>query len=393
MTGDIGSKLSPRLACSSSPNTSFYSLKDRLSKLTTLKPLSSVTNITIEFAPAQIPRKRRLQTGAVALWALMMPITFAVFFILCSVPPLWPFILLYILWIHIDPAPERGGRPTRWVRELSFWKHFAAYYPISLRKETDLPADRPYLFGYHPHGIIGMGAMANFGTDSKAHFVSREFLLTSTRVVGTGFSQQFPGIKPHLLTLSSNFRIPIYRDILLALGICSVSKRSCASILKAGAGQAITIVVGGAAESLRARPGTNDLTLKRRLGFIKVAIQYGADLVPVFSFGENDIYHQMPNEKGTTLYEAQKKFQNVFGFTLPLFHGRGLLNYNFGLMPYRRKIVSVIGRPIHVVKNDKPTKEELEAVQRLYIDELFRIWEEYKDTFARERTQELSIID
>ena len=23
-------------------------------------------------------------------------------------------------------------------------------------QEGDLPADRPYLFGYHPHGIIGM---------------------------------------------------------------------------------------------------------------------------------------------------------------------------------------------------------------------------------------------
>ena len=72
-----------------------------------------------------------------------------------------------------------------------------------------------------------------------------------------------------------------------------------------------------------------------------------ADLVPVFSFGENDvrllspilalrayafytvthqIYEQMPNEKGTTLFKIQKKFQNAFGFTLPLFHGRGILN-------------------------------------------------------------------
>ena len=34
----------------------------------------------------------------------------------------------------------------------------------------------------------------------------------------------------------------------------------------------------------------------------------------------------MPNEKGTSVYTLQKKFQNVFGFTLPLFHGRGLLN-------------------------------------------------------------------
>lgn len=34
----------------------------------------------------------------------------------------------------------------------------------------------------------------------------------------------------------------------------------------------------------------------------------------------------MPNEKGTTVYALQRKFQSLFGFTLPLFHGRGLLN-------------------------------------------------------------------
>lgn len=58
--------------------------------------------------------------------------------------------------------------------------------------------------------------------------------------------------------------MPFYRDILLALGVCSVSKQSCSNILKAGPGSAITIVVGGAAESLSARPGTANLTLRRR---------------------------------------------------------------------------------------------------------------------------------
>jgi len=50
-----------------------------------------------------------------------------------------------------------------------------------------------------------------------------------------------------------------------------------------GPGQSLTIVVGGATESLSAVPGTNDLTLKRRMGFIKLAVTEGADLVPVFS--------------------------------------------------------------------------------------------------------------
>lgn len=43
-----------------------------------------------------------------------------------------------------------------------------------------------------------------------------------------------------------------------------MSKRSCSNILKSGAGSAITIVVGGAAESLSAHPGTADLTLRKR---------------------------------------------------------------------------------------------------------------------------------
>lgn len=75
----------------------------------------------------------------------------------------------------------------------------------------------------------------------------------------------------------------------MSLGICSVSKPSCANILAKGPGNAITIVIGGAAESLSAHPGTADLTLKRRFGFVKIAIREGAALVPVFSFGENDV--------------------------------------------------------------------------------------------------------
>ena len=74
----------------------------------------------------------------------------------------------------------------------------------------------------------------------------------------------FQRIKPHLLTLASNFQMPFYRDILMALRVCSVSKQLCSNILKAGPGSVITIVVGGAVESLSAHPGTADLTMRRR---------------------------------------------------------------------------------------------------------------------------------
>ena len=91
-----------------------------------------------------------------------------------------------------------------------------------------------------------------------------DFTDTFNPFSATGFSEAFPGIRPHLLTLTNNFLIPIYRDFFLSLGIASVSKESCSNILRAGPGSSITIVVGGASESLNARPGTADLTLRRR---------------------------------------------------------------------------------------------------------------------------------
>jgi len=90
------------------------------------------------------------------------------------------------------------------------------------------------------------------------------FSTSYSLVLGTGFSKHYPGIRPHLLTLASNFKIPLYRDVLLSLGVCSVSKQACSNILRQGPGSAICIVVGGAAESLSAHPGTADLTLRRR---------------------------------------------------------------------------------------------------------------------------------
>ncbi|KAK0477174.1 P-loop containing nucleoside triphosphate hydrolase protein [Armillaria luteobubalina] len=113
----------------------------------------------------------------------------------------------------------------------------------------------------------------------------------------TGFLKLFPGITTHLLTLASNFKLPFYRELMIHLGMGSVSKRSRGNILQSGPGQSITVVIRGATESLSAHPGTADLTLHKRLGFIKIAIQEGADLVPIFS--------QMPNEKGTAIYVFQ----------------------------------------------------------------------------------------
>ena len=101
------------------------------------------------------------------------------------------------------------------------------------------------------------------------------------------------------------------------------------------------IVIGGAQESLSAFPKTYNLVLRKRLGFIKLALRHGASLVPTFAFGENDIWDQVSNPKGSYLRSFQEYFKKMVAFAPPFMYGRGIFNYDTGLLPYRKPITVV----------------------------------------------------
>ena len=71
------------------------------------------------------------------------------------------------------------------------------------------------------------------------------------------------------------FKFPLFREFVMAGGVCDVSKESINNICGNGHGNAAVIIVGGAAESLEARPGARHLKLKNRKGFVKVTLQKG----------------------------------------------------------------------------------------------------------------------
>ena len=62
-------------------------------------------------------------------------------------------------------------------------------------------------------------------------------------------------------------------------------------------------------------------------------------------------------------------------------------------MPYRRPVNVVVGRPIQVMKDEKPDAKYVDEIHARYVDELLRLWEEWKDVFARDRKGELEIIE
>lgn len=272
-------------------------------------------NSAIRWAPANVPLQRRLQTLMVLVHTLSIAGGLALFFLLCAIPLLWPILLPYLIYVLLSSAATSGelSHRSEWARNSRIWSLFASYYPARLHRTVPLEPTRKYIFGYHPHGIISHGAFAAFATEAL------------------GFKQLFPGITNTLLTLDANFRVPIYRDYALRMGLASVSRESCENILSKGGrngegmGRAITIVVGGARESLDASPGSLKLVLKKRKGFVKLAIRQGADLVPVLAFGENDLYEQFDSTSHPYIHKAQLLVKKFMGFTVPLFHARGML--------------------------------------------------------------------
>jgi 2-acylglycerol O-acyltransferase 2 len=306
-----------------------------------------------------------------------------IFFFLCSIPLLWPILLPYLIYVLFSNAGTSGELSLRSdrLRRLPVWSLFASYFPARLHRSQELEPTRKYIFGYHPHGIISHGAFAAVATEAL------------------GFGQLFPGITNTLLTLDSNFRLPLYREYALRLGLASVARESIENILSKGGrngegmGRAVTIVVGGARESLESKPGTLRLVLNRRKGFIKLAIRQGADLVPMLAFGENEIYDQVDATSHPYVHKFQLLVKKVMGFTIPLFHARGIFNYDVGMMPYRKPLNIVVGKPVRVMQEEHPDKDHVDRVHRQYIDELMRIWNDHKDTFAKDRTGELEIIE
>ncbi|KAI6187683.1 Acyltransferase [Aphelenchoides besseyi] len=89
----------------------------------------------------------------------------------------------------------------------------------------------------------------------------------------------------------------------------------------------------------------------------------GASLVPSYSFGENDVFHQAGNDRGTKLRAVQK----LIGFCPPCFYGTGLFTSRFGLLPRRRPITTVFGAPITVEKCLNPTPEQVDELHRTYV--------------------------
>ncbi|GMT12249.1 hypothetical protein PFISCL1PPCAC_3546 [Pristionchus fissidentatus] len=350
------------------------------------------TVLGIEFAPMKLPLERRLQTLGVIyhfMCTFGTPALILLFFVWMLFSGYALVVAAYGVWLWWDwDSPYRGAYASRYFLNLGIHKWFTGYFPLSIHPTADLPADKNYLIGFHPHGVISISAY---------NFMSN----------GTGLMDRFPNINFHLCTLVGQFWMPLRREWFMMHGIINCSKQSlnnlsapldyrnlsfCSYVLgDARKGQAAVLVVGGAEEALDAHPGQHILTLNKRKGFIKLALENGADLVPCFGFGENDLYLQAANAEGSLVRRFQTAAKRVLGVSPVLFHGRGIFNYTFGLLPFRKQLNTVLGAPIPVLKTENPTQEQIDDLHALYIQKLTELFDSHKEQFGVAADNELII--
>ncbi|XP_071772731.1 2-acylglycerol O-acyltransferase 3b [Centroberyx gerrardi] len=318
--------------------------------------------------------KEFLETVSVLQWVLsflLLGVACIVLLVCLMFTSLWPLSTVYFIWLVKDwQTPERGGRRTAFVRNWSVWKHLRDYFPIKLVKTAELNPNKNYVLGCHPHGIMSAGAFTCFSTES------------------CGFTEAFPGVRSSLAILAGLFRIPLFREYIMSAGLFPVSKPSLVHLLsKSGKGNAVVIVIGGAAESLASSPGVNTVVMRQRKGFVRVALEFGADLVPIYSFGENELFRQVIFSEGSIGRKLQDLFKKIMGFAPCLFVGERL-----AWLPYRTPITTVVGSPISVPKRVLPTEEEVDHYHGLYMEALSKLFHEHKVSCGLSESHELRII-
>ena len=250
----------------------------------------------------------------------------------------------YLGYVALFDKSRINGTRYPYLRYFRpWWNNACDYLPLKLIKTANLDPEKRYVMGYHPHGIISVGAFCAFATDG-AKTLS---LVGDNKGEGDlrGFSSLFPGIDRRVVTLPQNFATPFLREYFLSMGAVNSSKETFRSFLSRP-GRALIVVAGGAAESMMTQMHTMDLVLERRRGFVREAILANACLVPVIGFGESDLYRVVAADERSWIASLQNLVKRNTGIAMPLFQGRSLFFLDVGVMPVRTPVCVVVGAPI-----------------------------------------------
>jgi 2-acylglycerol O-acyltransferase 2 len=254
---------------------------------------------------------------------------------------------------------------TYWPLKYQAWEGFMYSYIWDIWREYfDFQYDdssiknrkegERYIFFEFPHGVFPMGEFVSAS-------VIRE-ITPGKMICGSGADVVF--------------MFPVMRQMMAWIGTKPARKEYYAKTFKEG--NYAAVIPGGIAEMYLIddkNTETESIYFKNRKGTVKMAIQQGANIIPVFFFGNTKLFHVVGGAN-TWLATLSRKLKASIMF----FYGR-----NYLPVPYRHPIRMISGEIVEVKQNDNPTDEEIadvlnrvsQSVQNVY-DNKKPAWEKRK---------------
>ena len=248
---------------------------------------------------------------------------------------------------------DRKKQP-KWAYAIGTWcmKKASEYFKMKVIVEDveKIKTMGPAVFALEPHDVLPLSI-----------FAFNDCL------------EGLPGQKCLGCVTSACFSVPIMRHIYTWVNAYSVDKKSLIKMLSTGISP--VLCPGGVQEvTLMENEKECVLYLNKRLGFVKLALQFGVPLVPCFSFGLRDSFsYWVP--KGKFVHKVAR----AIGFLPMIFFGV----FGIPMGPARPcNYTNVIGNPIIVPKIADPTEEELRKYHTIFVKELTLLFEKYKHDYG-----------
>ena len=205
------------------------------------------------------------------------------------------------------------------------------------------PGAKPAVFAHHPHGVVAINCLA-VGSRADCRAVVSDIC----------------------------FQMPFNRQLMQTVGGIGARRETVAAEMRRGVD--LAVIPGGIDEVVLADPVHERVFLKRRFGFVKLALEHGYDLVPVYHLGESQMYGMLPLQRWGPILRCRlwmtKRFSLPFGF--------GVGCWYCPVLPRRVPCVSAVGDPVVLPKIDSPTRADVAKYHALYVEALVATYNEHR---------------
>ena len=178
---------------------------------------------------------------------------------------------LCYLATYLDKPHLSGARRWEWFRRQQ-WLYNGVRGYVSGRVvfdsgDTPESADTLRIFGLSPHSVYPVSSL--------------------WAVHSAEWRAKYGGQEPTVLAATAIFFTPFMRDIVLWAGGMDVGRATFEDLLARG--RSVLAIPGGQREMEYTDARSTVLTFVKRTGFVRLALQHGAELVPVIAFGESRV--------------------------------------------------------------------------------------------------------